>query len=203
VVSNAAFVDFAYPHPEPRDPNIHGLRLGHLSNLTIEKGLDVVIDVFEESPEEVTLTIYGAPTDDRSRILLDNALRRNPDRLRHVTPSNREGVWNFFDSVDLFLFPSRYRNEAAPLVILEALATGTPVLATERGCIRSQLSPELEEFVYSEDDFRARAVEVVIALNSDARLRKAVGIRSLRQWRRLEAAADPQKNALLSLVSRY
>jgi glycosyltransferase involved in cell wall biosynthesis len=45
----------------------------------------------------------------------------------------------FLAQVDVFLFPSRYRHEAQPLVILEAQAAGARVVATNVGCVSSML----------------------------------------------------------------
>ena len=40
-----------------------------------------------------------------------------------------------FEKSQLFIFPTRYENEAFPLSILEALSYGVPVLSTDEGSI--------------------------------------------------------------------
>ena len=45
----------------------------------------------------------------------------------------------FFEAIDVFIFPTRYKNEAQPTVIFEAMSRGVPILSYERGCIKGQV----------------------------------------------------------------
>jgi len=45
----------------------------------------------------------------------------------------------FYRDIDVFVFPTTYANEAQPLVVFEAKASGNDVIAYDRGCIRKQL----------------------------------------------------------------
>ncbi|MBH0200385.1 MAG: glycosyltransferase family 4 protein, partial [Nitrospira sp.] len=44
-----------------------------------------------------------------------------------------------FDSADIFVFPG-VQQEGQPLVVIEAMAAGVPVIFTDRGCIRDTVS---------------------------------------------------------------
>jgi glycosyltransferase involved in cell wall biosynthesis len=198
IVSNAAFIDA--PDGVPESVRSSQLRLGHLSNLSIEKGLDLVLEVLESTPPDVCLTVFGAPTDTRSRDLLSGAKMRFPDRLRHVDATDRTAVWDFYGSIDLFLFPSRYRNEAAPLVVLEALAAGVPVVASDLGCIPSQLSPELAGLVTSPDRFGSLVSEVVTSMLQDRDYPREMAQRARRQWKILRGTSELDSAELLSLI---
>ena len=46
----------------------------------------------------------------------------------------------FYNDIDVFVFPTRYRNEAQPLVLFEAMGHGVPVVAYNRGCIADDLA---------------------------------------------------------------
>lgn len=56
------------------------------------------------------------------------------DRVRFVGARPPEEVAAYLAAGDVFLFPTE-RDEAAPVVLLEAMASGTPVVASELGGI--------------------------------------------------------------------
>ena len=51
-----------------------------------------------------------------------------------------QDVYSYFAAADLALLPSRFRGESFPLVILEAFAVNTPVIATDIGEFRNMLT---------------------------------------------------------------
>ena len=200
VVSNAGFIDAPTIGTTVSLGSDVQLRLGHLSNLSIEKGLDLVVGILGDTPDNVSLTLFGTPVDSESATTLRLALSRFPRRLRHVQPTDRTAVWEFFNSIDLFVFPSRYRNEAAPLVVLEALAAGVPVIASDRGCIPSQLSPELVDFAVSIEAFPSSAAALARSMLSDNRERLDARQRALRQWSHLKSISALDVSELLLLI---
>jgi glycosyltransferase involved in cell wall biosynthesis len=69
---------------------------------------------------------------------------------------------NFFDEVDVLVFPTKYKNEAEPLTILEAMRSGIPVIACDRGAIREILTPSTGLVVESADAFQAQAFQQIV-----------------------------------------
>jgi glycosyltransferase involved in cell wall biosynthesis len=136
-LSNAAFT--VVPARLPRDDHSTYV-VGHLSNLSAAKGLDVVLGAMRrllaENPDaRAELAGPAAAESDRARIAtLTNDF---PGRATYRGPLPHDEVAGFLAGLDLFVFPSRYRHEAEPLVVLEALAAGTPVLAYGVGCLAS------------------------------------------------------------------
>jgi glycosyltransferase involved in cell wall biosynthesis len=74
---------------------------------------------------------------------------------------------SFWESIDVLLFPSKYSNEAAPLVVYEAMAHGVPVIAWERGCLSDMVSSNAGLLVPREKDFVAIAVGQLLAWQGD------------------------------------
>lgn len=55
--------------------------------------------------------------------------------VHHGAIKDRIRIKELYRAADLFLLPTYYRNEAQPLVIIEALNAGTPVIATAHASI--------------------------------------------------------------------
>lgn len=142
VVSNALFAEPAPGRHGTRAPGTRPGTLGFLSNISREKGIDEFIGLYEacraegfELNAQVAGPFQNRKEADRIRALLDAT-----PGMEYLGPKYGEEKLRFFDSVDVFVFPTRYSNEADPLVIHEALARGIPVIAYGRGCIPEVLA---------------------------------------------------------------
>lgn len=138
ILSNAGFVpDAACNHTYIGVP----IKVGFLSNLSAEKGLDEFLALAEAS------AVRGLPW----RFLMagpyesvtnwDHYTQRISalPNLEYRGALYAEAKNAFLRDIDIFVFPTRYRNEAEPLVVLEALNHGKPVIAFGRGCIEELL----------------------------------------------------------------
>lgn len=114
------------------------LNIGHISNLSIDKGLDVVMATFialKEKSLAVKLILAGPVLSNREEDIITGIHKRFPQDIDYRGGVYGEKKVQFFDDIDLMLFPTKYVNEAQPLVIIESLLKGIPVIAYDRGCI--------------------------------------------------------------------
>lgn len=140
VISNSAFVSpqASRTFHSPKVP----LRIGLLSNLNREKGLYLFLDLLRAARDE-GLNVHGTlagpvrEPDDKSAIAA--AQKELGDQLNYAGPLYGDEKLRFYESIDVFVFPTIYANEAQPTVLYEAMAAGSLVLAYERGCIVSQV----------------------------------------------------------------
>lgn len=119
-------------------PSVSVLRIGHLSNLTMEKGLGAVIEAFGRLKAQgynCELHLAGPVVDTPAEETIAMARQRFSDSLKVYGPVYGEQKAAFFHAIDWFWFPTEYVNEAQPIVLVEALASGVPSLAIQRGCI--------------------------------------------------------------------
>ena len=124
------------------------LVLGHLSNLSLDKGIAEVVDLavaLHRADIPIRLVIGGPTSDAASRTHLDRAARELGELFENRGPLTGEAKLNFFGAITHFIFPSRYAHEAVPLVLYEAMAAGAVCVATRQGSISEQLdgSPSL------------------------------------------------------------
>ena len=115
-------------------------RIGLLSNLSLEKGVGEFLAILRELRRRdiaVTGVLAGPATDPSVRSLIIAA--ESEGLVESLGPVSGPTKQAFFEGIDAFVFPTRYRNEAEPLVLHEALRCGLPVIASDRGCIKEML----------------------------------------------------------------
>lgn len=157
-------------------------RVGFLGNITREKGIGLFMRTVRELRTRGLLVDVdiGGPIADRVVEKEVNAfVAEDPGRRRFVGPVYGTEKQEFFDHIDVLLFPSQYINEAQPVTIYEALASGVPVLATERGCVPEQLR---EEWVFPEEDYVSKVSGTLSCWASDERRYALEVIHAEKAW---------------------
>lgn len=139
VLSNIALL----PDPEevPIGQPDRPLTVGLLSNLSPEKGLLTFLELMKQAKRR-GMNLRGVLAGPASKIdqqRIADAVENLNGALEYRGPMFGQEKRRFYEDIDVFLFPTEYANEAQPLVIFEALAAGRPVIANDRGCIRSQV----------------------------------------------------------------
>ena len=176
------------------------IRLGHMSNLSVAKGTETVIETFEElaaADPDLRLVLAGPISEPAIEQRLARARANFGDRISYLGPVYGEAKRAFFQSVDLFLFPTRYRHEAYPMVLLEALSAGVPCVVTERGLTPHAVGEA--GAITTPQDF-PRSVERTIARFRMAPQQSAE--RARRQYEKLAAVGRSQLDALIAALSQ-
>lgn len=140
-----------------------------VANLRREKALDVLLAAAAEVDEQDTagrirfLVVGQGPLADE----LDDLHRRLGlgDRLRLL--GYRTDAPAVVGAADLFVLSSRH--EGLPVALMEALALGVPVVATEVGGVPEAIRPGVEGLLVPPDDPAALAAAVLVLAGDDAR----------------------------------
>ena len=115
------------------------VRFGFIGSLIPSKGVHVLIDAFRALDANAELLIFGgAPARDTSGYA--DQLRRRADhpRIRWMGRFDRHRVGDVLTEIDVLVMPSLW-FENSPLVIKEAFAAGTPVIASRLGGMAEQI----------------------------------------------------------------
>lgn len=129
-VSNT--IDTEFFHYEPREPFFsRPFHFCCLADFYYRKGYDVLFPAFKkllDSGMDVTLSIAGLNTDSRAcREMV--GVNHIEDRVRVMGKLKKEEVRSLLYHSDALVLASR--SEVQPLVLLEAMSTGIPVVSTE------------------------------------------------------------------------
>lgn len=159
IISNAAFIKDPKVE-EHKQPN-ESITLGFLSNISFQKGIYEYIEVFKNltNINNVKSIIAGPYSDRESQHFLEKHLI-DLKNINYIGKLNEIDKNKFFNKIDALLFPSI--NEAEPLVILEAMSHGVPVIARSIGCINQIVDHNSGIIVNESDDFITVAYNQII-----------------------------------------
>lgn len=179
VVSNATFIK----KNQPKNLNFvlqDHVKIGFLSNISFDKGIKDFIETLKNlhnSSVNYSGIIAGRFQDIYSKKFVEKEISKL-ETVNYIGSINNEDKESFFRSIDLLLFPTKYRNEAQPLVIFEALSFGVPVIAYDRGCISETIKKESGMLIDKSDDFAPIASELINKLYKNNKIYKETSSKS-------------------------
>lgn len=166
----------------PDSSNHRSLTIGFLARFVPEKGLHLLVDAFTrlcrsgEFPHLRLLAggyvsrAYKTYVDGIRKTIRENGLE---ERVKLLGTLERADKLNFFKQIDVFSVPAPYR-EPKGISILEALASGVPVVQPDHGAYPEWVNATRGGLLHRPHD-SADLAEKLAALLRDADLRKRLG----------------------------
>jgi glycosyltransferase involved in cell wall biosynthesis len=192
VVSNAAYFagSSLIGRPAERVDTEAPVRVGFLSNITFDKGFVEVFAVLERlrSLGVKYRALIAGPVAPEAQPMFDKLCDCAVD-VEYRGKIYGDAKDQFYRDLDIFMFPTKYANEADPLVIHEALRAAVCVIACDRGSIAETLDHGAGLSV-SNDIFVETAVSYIQALSVDRVLLRQRQRLAFEQAQRLRAEGN-------------
>lgn len=140
--------------PEPQQINSRkGNRVVFCSRLNQRKRVKFFIDLAEEFRDYgLNFDIYGPDGGELDKTLREIEDKKLSEYVQYKGSLSSELVSSMLTSVDLLVLPSE--NEPFPMVVLESLAVGTPVLVMPSCGISTELREFNDQFVAPTEEFQ-------------------------------------------------
>jgi glycosyltransferase involved in cell wall biosynthesis len=112
------------------------------------------------------LVLAGQPQNAEEQRYFEREIlpRVDGDRVRWIGPVNHEQKAAFLQKASALLFPIQW-DEPFGLVMIEAMACGTPVLGVRRGSVAEVITPGVTGYAADRPEDLSRHVEAALALD--------------------------------------
>ena len=157
-----------------------------LSNLIPSKGVYVLLDacrILKDKGLDFQCNFVGGETKeiDRARFEAEVQRRGLEGMVRYEGPKYGEEKEEYWCSSDVFVFPTYYFNECFPLVILEAMQHGLPVVSTDEGAVPDIVVDGENGFICRRKDVEGLA-QALERLLLDEALRRRMGAKGYSRY---------------------
>jgi glycosyltransferase involved in cell wall biosynthesis len=134
----------------------HHTRFLFIGRLQPYKGAHLLIEAFNDlqSPREATLKIYGSPDGHEAYFRQLKTMMATNERVRfggQIAPTELDRA---FAEADYFVLPSIW-HENSPLILLDALQSKTPVIASDIGGVTDLIKDGMNGLLFPMGDKRA------------------------------------------------
>lgn len=176
--------------------------LGFISNISTEKGVFEFLDLMAAVESEnlpVQAKLAGPFQDSQT----EHAVRLRLEKLKSVEyVGSKYGVEkeSFLASTDVFVFPTRYKNETEGKVNHEAMSHGIPVIAYGRGCIPEIVNDDCGRVIDPAAPFVPEALAQIKAWLADSAAFEAASQAAARRFSAIFAANEQRWLELLEQI---
>jgi glycosyltransferase involved in cell wall biosynthesis len=200
VVSNASFYGSTEDDTAAAAGDAAPINIGFLSNIVFDKGFVEFFAILRRLRQlgvEYRARIAG-PLAPAARPAFDELLSAASD-VQYVGPVYGSEKERFYRRLDIFLFPTKYANEAEPLVVFEAMRCGVYVIACDRGAI-SEMLRNGAGMVFTRDEIVESAAMHTANFSRDRRALAAARDMSLQQAQRMQTSGRMELESLLACI---
>ncbi len=145
-----------------------GLLIGYTGRHGYEKRLSELIAATSGLDRDVQLVLGG---DGPARDDLEAEARDRGIDVRFLGFLDREELPKFYSAVDVFCLPSPVETQG--LVIMEAIACGTPVVGVDEGALVETIDHGTTGYRFPADDLSGFQAAISQAIDNQSRLRQA------------------------------
>jgi glycosyltransferase involved in cell wall biosynthesis len=155
------------------------IRILFFSNLLPDKGLIVLLEAIKsvsEKSQNFVLNVYGnyyrtKEVKRYEQFILNNNLSGKVFIKGPCYDREKESV---FCESDIFVFPSYFREECFPLVILEAMQAGLAIITSSIGAIPEIIEDGINGILVEPKDYLQLAEKIELLMNNE-KLRNRIG----------------------------
>ena len=147
------------------------IRLLHIGRFSEQKNHEGLINVFERVHKEFPNTVLQLIGEgEKKGEILAQIKNKNLNECVEII-GHTDNVFYFLEKADIFVLPSNY--EGVPMTLIEAMATGLPIVTTNVGGVPDMLTNQEDAFVVkNECDILVEALEKLLC---DPTLREKFG----------------------------
>lgn len=160
-------------HTNFENSNSDKFRILFFANMLRNKGpkdLLVVVNELIKNDKKIEVVFAGEFDDFIFKEEFKTYIKENnlSDYVRYVGAKYNEDKTKLFQQSDLFVYPTY--NDAFPLVILEAMSYGLPVISTDEGAISEIVDDNINGFIVDKRDIQQLVDRILFLYNNRDKL---------------------------------
>lgn len=154
---------------EVKSINGNSVTIGFVGALHEKKGIYMLVKIanlLKTSKVNFTLKIAGEWGSVEDKVNIQNYIKQNnlSKNIKFLGLIHNEEKWEFYKTIDVFLLPSY--NEGQPLVLIEAMGFGIPIVCSGVGAIPDTVTSGYNGFIVEEFSAAKYVRKVVKIINN-------------------------------------